>query len=161
MSTSRDRLVWFLADPTLTEDDFKAIRKLLSGRQIDRIFSDACRLRDAVRHDSREENKHPSRSDKVNQFDDPLVDGVYRLLLREASFPVRSALSLLAAELGYDGSISPFVSLKNGVALFCEQFDPSQILSAAQRIRNRAVHNSPNLPGESWPLRKQQDDANS
>jgi hypothetical protein len=160
MTNVHDRLLWFLADPSLSDNEFKTISNLICKGGGDDIVANARSVRDAVRRKDLTDVRRRLRNDATeSQHDDPLVEGVVRRLLIEANLSVRDALRNLADELGYHEPLPQKMSLQNGVTRLSERFNPSEILSAAQRIRNQAVHHSPDIPNMSWPLKRRENDS--
>ena len=154
MKNIEKRLVWFLADPSISEKEFDQLERLIEHphRLFDLIEKARETRRAAVRKSWTEAHEKLHGSIE-RQYEDELLNQLSQLLLSEAGMTVRTALRALASTLDYEGRLSPSLSFENGVRRIAEEHPQSAILSAATRVRNQVVHSSPNDPRITWPLK--------
>jgi len=151
--------VWFLSDPSLSDDDFQALAHILRDGGGHDIVTTAATVREAVRKkDWADVKKRLRATHREEHTGDPLLDSVSRLLLSEANLTVSAALRALAEVLGYNIPMVQSLSLQNGIKRLRKQFEPGEIVSAAQRVRNQVVHNVQDSPNMTWPLKKHNND---
>lgn len=155
MSRFEERLVWFLADPSVASTEFDAVAEWLCQGGIDKVIRRASAIRKSAHKIARKHvSRRSSRASVREQAsaDDPVVSTLERLLLHESNLTVRRALSSLSDGLNARRPMPAKMSFAAGVKRLLAEFDASTVVSTAQRLRNSIVHQTPNVPDMSWPL---------
>jgi hypothetical protein len=139
MKTFEQRLVMILADPDLSDSQFRAAAHFLASGRIHRVIRAAEELRSHLRHLFRGED----------DMDSEFYERLKGILLRDANMKSTDALRALARELDFDRPFPAKGSFRHGLAHLLENGSTSALLSAAERIRERRS-NSKSEHG--WPL---------
>ncbi len=158
MDHLRQKFVLLLADPEISMPAFLRFCNWLQNGGLSTCIGQAKEIRallsqsDAVAPDKSPE----SASDEQNAQYHKVISTIGRLLMEEAHLRSRQALELLADRLGYSRGFPEKISFGKGVLRLIDFANASTVLSAAQQIRNTAVHNG---FSNTWPLREQSDEA--
>jgi hypothetical protein len=158
MKSVASEFVRFLADPDWSETEFRALERLVLSEEAKTCLEAARHLRrqtrEVLRHFEGESVWEESvRSNPQSSVKGELADAVFSrvrdLLLDEARLSSSAAIAALNAELPGVKRPNPRTSLRNAVEYFLSVADGSAVLSAAQRVRNKAIHGGFKHP---WPL---------
>jgi hypothetical protein len=143
MKTFEQKLVMLLSDPQLTDAQFRDAARLLTGERLYRTIRAAEELRSHMRH--------LFRNGREEEVDDDLYLRLKSLLLTESGMKPIDALRALARELDLNEQFPAKSSFRKGLARLLQSGDGSALLSAAERIRERA---SEETTEHAWPLSK-------
>lgn len=140
MKNFEQKLVLMLADPHLSDTQFRDAARFLTGHRLHRAIGAADELRRHMRHLFR------NGGDDVG---DEIYDRVKEILLTQGGLSASQALRFLARELELKERFPTKMSFRAGLLRLLKNSDPSAVLSAAERIRPRIVGNADE---HAWPL---------
>lgn len=151
---AKKKLILFLADPALSDDDFATLAHLLEAGDTEEITHAAWQVRKLLRNldqGSRSQIDKPITSQTLpsNSEEDKVVDEIGRLLLMDQGLSVKEALELLSILSGARESLDPRTSFRRGVERLYNKVGGSRLLSAAHQLRNQSLHGQDSL---DWPL---------
>lgn len=141
MKNFEQKLVLLLADPQLSDTQFRDAARFLTGHRLHRAISAADELRRHMRH--------LFKNSSGDQIDDEVYDRVKEAVITHAKLSPSEALRALASELELKERFPAKYSLRKGLVRLLKSTDASALLSAAERVRQRLV-GAPNEHG--WPL---------
>lgn len=139
MKTIEQKLVMLLADPQLSESQFRDAAHFLSSGHLYRVIQSAEELRRHMRHLFRGEE----------DINSELYERLKEILLRDAKLKSADALRALARELDFDERFPVKGSFRQGLVHLLKNGDGSALLSAAERIRHRVANGASE---HGWPL---------
>lgn len=147
MANIEKKLIMFLADPQFSKEEINKLRKSLTGSNIDAIFTKARKIKTVISNDSII-NTNIKDMDNLTNYEKKIINETSMLLRDEAGMSVRDSIYALSKTLGI---LPPSVKLsfQDQVLYLLNKKNGSDIITAANIIRNSVVHN----PEKShWPL---------
>lgn len=149
MKHIQKKLILVLADPTISDQEFRYLERWLTSTGIEECLRAAREIRQHLSAAVQSGKDKPLPPDALLDEGRKVLNDLERLLLSEANLPVKEALGRLADMLGYRRSWGPKLSFDNGTRLLIKKFGGSRVLAAAHQIRNESVHS---VPRRDWPL---------
>lgn len=144
----KQKLVLLLADPEVSENEFRNVRNWLERGGITQCIRDAEEIRLVLGSRPRQTGKDSKRS-KSSASQDPLVSEVHELLRTNAGMTARAALEELLLKTDYPEDLPERISFADGVRRISREVGESKLLSAAYQIRNEVMHDDGSV---AWPL---------
>lgn len=149
MSDIRERLVWFLSDPTISDSELRLLERWLRAGGIDECLEEVWESREAIRMERRRMRRPPAVRHADSRDESPIVVEVSRLLRSEAKLTAKDATAALLRTLGGERRLPNKIAFSEAIQRLADDVGPSVLLSAANQIRNEYVHA---LPRSQWRL---------
>ena len=137
MKTFEQKLVMILADPQLSDAQFRDAARLLSSEGVHRAIRAAEELRSHMRR--------LFRNSGTDEGDDELYERLKKLLLTERRMKSIDALRALARELEFVDQFPAKCTFRKGLKRLLKSADASALLGAAERISDQKTEHG-------WPL---------
>jgi hypothetical protein len=147
MKKLEEKFIYLLADASYKEAEVKRFIKKLSNGGLVNCLNKALKVRELIKdsHDFIDEDwKEP-----ISEYNQKVIDQVEQLLRGDVSMTVKQAIDALSKELKIKIP-STHRSFRDQLLYLCKNFEGSQIINAAHKVRNSFAHN---YIESDWPLK--------
>jgi hypothetical protein len=144
-------MLYWLADPAISDRDFEELRDVLSSSQVRELLEQATLVRNAFVNSSFPPSIVEHRSRSANKT---VADRIDHLLRQEARLSATEAITRLEERLGIPPVSKNRRSFRQEIERLEIRHGGQLLLSLAQQIYNESVHRESGI--SDWPLRDQQ-----
>lgn len=151
MHTLGKKLALLLADPSISDNEFRSFGKWLVSGGVDDCLALANILRQTLEQQTSKSEPIQKSLPIDDNTDDRATTEIRNLLLNEANLARYEALQFLADYVGVNLNVSSNKkSFEIQLDYLLKAVGPSKLLSAAHQIRNELVHKASR---NDWPLK--------
>lgn len=157
MKKIKQKFVYFLSDPSISDKDFKELLHWLKTGGIEEVEQKVNKIRCVIKNNIKGDIGYETRSDKYNHLQSPKnfrLDEIERLLIDDSNLSKKEAMAILADYFNLQFNSKNHIGFNKWIINLSNHVSWSEILHASHTIHNKKVRKEDENP---WPLRYQND----
>ena len=153
MNKLEKNLIYFLSDPSISENDLMKLLNWLESGGIKEVESKVNQIRNITKTKAnyKPEDKYLDKIENVYPHKNNQIEEIERLLIKEANLPKKEAMKLLANYFDISYSPNSHIGFNKWIKNLVKEISWSEILHASHSIRNKKVHGEEANP---WPFKE-------
>lgn len=151
MKNLKQKLIYFLSDPSVSDKDLEQLIYWLKTGNIEEITSTVKKIRDAIKITDDSSYNKPLDDDLYNSTEKNRSIEVERLLTIDANLTKEEAKNLLANHFNNTLNPNQRIAFNKWIEKLGDKVGWSELLHVAHLIRNNKVHRKNENP---WPLQQ-------